>query len=294
MLDFAKGVVGVCQLKGGVGATTMAAAMASCWARHGLRVALVDVDDLNPQLTEWANASSACRKVASECLRRGSVPADRLKELLFPIEGYDGKLVIAPQPNNYNESFHFKANVIAGAASSSDYMYSLLALLSAQFDVVVIDLARSWGIATFSTLPLCQHVLLVCDDDPVTVERSLECLQRLKKESEDPGEFDFSRWSLLLNGYTGRLISPQELDKEIKNAGFLPNDAHLYVIPFSERGRRWGPAGRTFYDCAEPAVQERLREITSALIHFRYEAKRGLAPKFLRKWRSAANATSAR
>lgn len=288
MLDFAKGVVGVCQLKGGVGASTMAAALASCWARNGLSVALVDLDDLNPQITEWAHVSASCRKASSEFLRRGSVPANRLSELLFPIDSYNGKLVVVGQPPAYNESFHFKANVIPGAPSSSDYMYSLLALLSAQFDVVVLDLARSWGMATFSTLPLCQHVVLVCDDDPVTVDRSLESLQRLKCESDDPAEFDFSRWSLLLNGYTGRLLSPQDVSSEVKTAGFLPKDANLFVIPFSERGRQWGAPGRSFYDCTEPPVQERLREIASTLVHFRYNAKRSRTPKFLRKWRSAA------
>ncbi|MBN8547778.1 MAG: ParA family protein [Deltaproteobacteria bacterium] len=285
MLDFAKGVIGICQLKGGVGASTMAAALASCWARHGLSVALVDLDDVNPQLSDWARVDTSCRKVTSEFLQMGEVPAQRLTEILFAVEGYNGKLFAVGQPNSYHESFHFKAKVIEGAASASEFIHSLVGQLSAQFDVVVLDLGRSWGLATFAALPLCQHVVLVTDDDPVSVDRSLEVLQRLKRESDEPSEFDFSRWSILLNGYTGRLISPQDIQSEVKRAGFLPANATLFVVPFSERGREWGSPGRSFYDCAEASVQDRLRGIASELMYFRYEPKQRGGAKFLKKWR---------
>ena len=56
-----RGVIGVTHFKGGVGATTVTAAFASCWARHGLNVCAIDFDDVNPQLSavgsSWCNAA---------------------------------------------------------------------------------------------------------------------------------------------------------------------------------------------------------------------------------------------
>jgi cellulose biosynthesis protein BcsQ len=268
MLDFAKGVVGICQLKGGVGASTLAASLAGCWARNGLKVTLVDLDDVNPHITEWAKVGPACRNATYEFLRSGEIKTENVEMLLSPVEGFDGKLSVVGQPCAYHESFHFKARVLRGAPTANEFMTSLLPLLAAQSDVVVLDFGRSWGMATFSALPFCQHVVLVTDDDPVSIDRSLDSLQRIKEDSDDPAEFDFSRWSILLNGYTKRLVTAEHVADEVKKTGLVPADAHLFVVPFSLRGRQWGALGRTFYDCAEPKVQQRLSEIASALIRF--------------------------
>lgn len=269
-----KGVVGVCQLKGGVGATTVTTALAACWARHGLSVAAIDLDDVNPQLTAWSRVGIAQRAVIAELLHSGEVPANRINEIVFPVEGFEGRLVVVGQPESYNEGFHFKANVLEGSPSSGEFMNSLVSNLCAEFDVVVVDMARSWGISTFATLPLCQHVLLVTDDDGMSVRRTLDGLQRLKKESDDGSEFDLARWSIVLNGFTGRLISPKEIALEIQEMELFPSDANLFAIPFSESGRQWGGPGQTFYDLADQNARQVVRKVASSLIPIRAEPEK--------------------
>ncbi|MFM1847168.1 MAG: hypothetical protein RL417_642, partial [Pseudomonadota bacterium] len=203
-------VIGVCQLKGGVGATTITSALSGCWARHGLSVAMVDLDDVNPHLTMWARASSRQRTMSSYCLRHGEVEPARLNELVAPVFGFDGRFVVVPQPELYNDSFHLKANVIDEAPSASDFITSSLAALGREFNVVVFDLGRSWGIASLAALRRCSHVVLVIDDDFVSLERSLANLSRLRQESGDQREFDMQRWSVILNGNTGRNLTATE------------------------------------------------------------------------------------
>lgn len=280
------GVVGVCHLKGGVGATTLTAALGSCWARHGLSVCAIDLDDVNPQLTAWGRVGISHRTVTAELLRQGEVPANRINELVFPVEGYEGRLVVVGQPEAYNEGFHFKANVLDGSPSSSEFMNSLIGNLTAEFDAVIIDMSRSWGVATFSTLPLCQNLLLVTDDDGMSVRRTLDCLQRLTKESDDPDEFDFSRWSLVLNGFTGRLISPKEIALEIQEMELFPSDASLFTVPFSDTGRQWGAPGQSFYDTADTKTREVIRKMAATIVPFRYEPEQSGASKILRKVQS--------
>ena len=284
------GIIGVSQLKGGVGTTTITAALASCWARHGLSVAAIDLDDVNPQLTSWARVGVVQRTVTAELFRQGKVPANRINELVHPVEGFEGRLVAVGQPEGYNESFHFKANVLESAPSASEFMQSLISNLREEFDAVVIDLGRSWGVSTFASLPLCEHLLLITDDDGMSVRRTLDAFARLRSESDDPDEFNLSKWSLILNGYTGQLITPKEIAQEIQNMELFSPDSNLYTIPFSETGRQWGAPGQSFYDTADAATRKVVRKVAYGLIPFRYDPEESVGGKILKRWQSIVSA----
>ncbi len=279
-----RGVISVVQLKGGVGTSTVACALASCWARHDLSVALLDLDDVNPQITDWGRVGSSQRRAMSELLRAGDVPKYRVNELACPVEGYNGKLAVIGQPERYHESFHFKADVIDGAPNAAIFVQSLIKALREEFDVIVIDGGRSWGISSFTILPLSQHVLLVTDDDGMSVRRTLDNLHRLTRESDDPAEFDLSRWSLVLNSYSRKLLSPKDLSVEIRELDLFPESATLYTIPFSEKGRQWGGPGQSFYDMVDDADKAGLRQIAFSLVPFRQEQKAPLYDKFRQKF----------
>lgn len=265
-----RGIFGVAQLKGGVGATSIVAALASCWARHGLSVVALDFDDINPQLTAWGRVGAAQRVTTAELLRHGKVPANRLNEIIFPVEGFEGRLNIIGQPEQYHQGFHFKADVLENAPSSSEFVASLLQALRDEVDVTIIDLSKSWGVAAFAALPFCQEILLITDDDGMSVRCTLDNLYRLRRESDDPNELDLNRWSIVLNGYTGRLISPSDLANEIEDLELLPSDANLYTIPFTERGRQWGAPGRTMFELGEDGFKHVLIQLAASLVPFRY------------------------
>jgi cellulose biosynthesis protein BcsQ len=279
-----RGVVGLAQMKGGVGTTTLAVSFAACWARHGYSVAMIDLDDVNPQLTAWARVGVVQRTVTSELLRQGEVPVARINELVYPVEGFEGRLVVVGQPDNYNEGFHFKANVLDGAPSAAEFIHSLLTVLKGEFDIIVIDLARSWGVSTFASLPHCDHIALVTDDDGMSVRRSLDGLSRLRKESDDPDEFDLTKWSLILNAYTGSLVTPKDLANEAQQMDLFSAQSSLYTIPFSESGRLWGGPGQSLYDLAEPANQQVIRKVAYNLVPFRFEAEDTFANRMKKKW----------
>lgn len=265
-------VIGVCQLKGGVGASTIAAALGGCWVRHGLSVALVDLDDVNPHLTQWARATPRQRTMSSHCLRHGEVEPTRLNELVAPVFGFDGRFVVVPQPELYNDSFHFKANVIDDAPAATEFITSSLAALGREFNVVVFDLGRSWGIATLAALRRCSHVVLIVDDDFISLERSLANLTRLRSESGDLREFDLQRWSVILNGNTGRNLTTSEAAATIARAKLFPPDANLYAVPFSAAAQRWSQGGSTFYEMTDQRTRDILRKIACNLVPFRYDA----------------------
>jgi len=264
-------IVGVCQLKGGVGTSTLSAALGACWARHGLSVGLVDLDDVNPHLTAWSRATPHQRAFASYCLRRGEIDPDRVEELLAPIDGFDGQFVVIPQPDPYHEAFHTKADVIEDAPSASAFISAITKVIGGEFDVVVYDLGRSWGIGTLAALKRCSHVILVVDDDAISLERTLANLTRLRAHSDDPSEFNLPRWSVVLNGYTGRNVSADDAAAAIARTGLFPTDANLYTLPYSKDAERWSEGRMSLYETADQRTRDVVRRIACNLLPFRYE-----------------------
>jgi len=268
-----KNIFGICQFKGGVGATTLAAALSGCWARNSIPTALIDLDDVNPHITAWARVGISKRSAVSEHLSLGHVPESRISDIAAPIEGYHGKLAVIGQPEHYNDGFHFKANVIDSAPSSSEFMHSLLSALKAQYEAVTIDLSRSWGLATFATLPRCERVLLVTDEDRQSIKRSLDILRRLRKESDDPDEFDLSRWMLVINGYSGDRIKLEEVRALIEESDLTGTKVPLATIPYSFSGGGWaGEQGKTFLDVADPATRIAITQLAYSLIPYQSDA----------------------
>ncbi len=271
----AKGVVAVTHLKGGTGASTLANALAACWGSHEKSVVILDLDDLNPQLTDWARVPRATRDATANFLTLGEIPSSRIGELIHSIEGIAYPCSIVGQPQHYGESFHMKADVITGAPSSADFIDALIPQLQNLFDVVVIDTGNSWGISTFATLPYCERVLLVTDEDSNSVQRSLDVLLRLYAESDDPAEFDLGKWSLVLNSFTAQNLSLEDAAMLIAEKELFPDSLSLYTVPPSPQGSAWVYSKESFFELSEAEVQESVRELAFSLIPFRYQPAEG-------------------
>ncbi len=281
------GVIAVAQMKGGVGSSTLTASLAACWADHELSVCILDLDDINPHLTDWARVSVGKRSLVSELLRQGQVPVYRLSECMASVEGSERSISIIGQPANYHESFHFKADVLEGAPSSQAFIESVVPLLQDNFDIVLVDLGRSWGVSHFATLPLCQQVVLVVDDDALTLKRSIDSLRRLTRESDDANEFDFSKWRMVMNGYSSRLLEPSDVSDECDDSGLFPESMSLHTIQFSEKGRKWGAPGKTFYDLAEEHIRSGIKDLCQEIIPFKRGERKRASRGFFGKLKQA-------
>ena len=124
------------------------------------------------------------------------------------------------------------------------------------------------GWPTFG-LPRCEHVLLVTDQDPTSVRRTLECLRRLKRESDDGEEFDLSRWRLVLNASTGQGVTEGQLREQMQEMDIFPGQQNIITIPYSAKGHNWGEPGVTLYDIAESKTRSIIESAAYELIAFR-------------------------
>lgn len=263
-----RGVLSVAQCKGGVGASSLCLALATCWLEHGLKVAVVDLDDLSPMISNWAGVSSSKRSLIAEQLRSGAAQGNVL-ELVQHVDYYGENLGILAQPENYSDAFHFKADILDGAPSSSVFMENVLRGLKEFYDIVVIDLGRSWGVAAFSALTCSDKVAFVVDDDRSSLSVSLENLARLYRESEDSSEFDLSQWSVVLNAHTSYSMKELEFISRVKDSSLFEINNSNFIIPYSAQGKEWIGSEKSLYDLAESKVRRKIEELAYHLLPYK-------------------------
>ena len=223
----ARRVIGVAQLAGGVGASTLALQLGRAFAATGLNTTVFDLDDVGTTVSTVSKAAPRYRAAVSDALLRGTVDEGSVAELLSPLAQ---NLTIIPQPESYAEAFHFKANVLETAPVASVTVNGIISSLRARDHTVIIDLGRSWGLGTFAALPRCGQILFVLSARPLErVKASLEALRRLQRESDGTDEFDTSRWSLVVTGTNShhapevrRIVAASTIFPESVSVTFLP------------------------------------------------------------------------
>lgn len=271
----ATGTIGVIHTKGGVGNSTIASSLANCWSANGRSVALVDLDDVSPLLSDWSLSPAAKRRTVGEFLLEGEVPQNRVNEILAAVPGQE-QLFVLPQPISYGESFHFKADVIEGSPSSAEFIPSLINVLQKESDLVVLDLGNSWGISTFSALPLCNSILFVFDEDKTSMKRSFETLRRFYRESDDPAEFDFSKWRFVKNGSTNTIVSMEQAAEFLARSELRPEAFPMDEVSFSITARDWyltSETGQplTMYSFAENKIRAEIRSLAQSIFPLKAE-----------------------
>jgi cellulose biosynthesis protein BcsQ len=170
-------------------------------------------------------------------------------------------MFVVPQPEHYGDSFHFKSNAIPDAPGIRTYIESLFQELKREFDVVVVDLGRSWGISTFVSLSMCQKVILVCDDDPSALRQTVRGCERLVRETNNDALLGIKNWNIVMNSYTGQVVTPREFQQQFELLDIFSPSTSYPVVPYSRSGRFWGNPGITLYELSDEATQEKLIQL---------------------------------
>jgi cellulose biosynthesis protein BcsQ len=259
-------VIGVTQCKGGVGATTVATSLGVSLARSGKSVVLIDLDDLSPQLTMWARVPVTHRVAVGRLIRSGGLDVGALRDFIFPVPGFDSRLVVVGQPALYGEGFHLRAPVIEGAPNPADFISQLLTVLSQEYEVVLIDMSKSWGISSFAALRWCDRVLSVMNDDGLAVHMTCAVLKRMSSESGDLEEFNFSKWSGVLNMQSGNRLTESDVVQAFQEYEIVGEPLRCHAISHCDGGRLWGKQGESLYDLATPRVRTQVERLAGWLL----------------------------
>lgn len=281
-------LVAITQFKGGVGATTLALSLSAVWAQNKLSVVVVDLDYLANSVTNWALVPDHFRREFASLLKERVLTGEKLKQCLYQIPNNgtpdgDQKLFVFPQPDSFSDSFVSVAEDGAEGLTMGEFYEELFKYLRRSFDVVVLDLTRSWGVCSLVASSMADEVIAVVDDDRYSLRLTLDTLTKLYHESGDGEEFDLKKWRLVVNGWSGLTMKRKEIEEDLQ-AGLPGRLGFGYsIIPFSIRGRSWGLTRSTLFDLSESCVQDAFKRLAYQIREYSNGAETGKIQAAIRR-----------
>jgi Mrp family chromosome partitioning ATPase len=235
-------VIAVVQAKGGLGASSTCAALASVCGSHGQSTLLWDLDietrDLCRALAVGGEQSSVVTKMV-----RGEIEISResLRQSLMRVSD---RVSVLPPPD------HVAACIdLVGRVDSLDLVHTLLSTARLTHDTIIVDLGGRMGPAAAAILRHADVVLVAVDDSLL----GLSAARFFLVESI----------SFLCSGIS---ISKTELAEQLQvSTTFGPHAWSLPIIPFDAAASTWPGSGKTLYELGRRQTRLAFEEIAQTL-----------------------------
>ncbi len=247
-------IVVVVHAKGGVGATSITAAIADVCSEYGRRTMLWDLDVETRDLSRGLNAYGPEEKVVSSWITGGQeIDRDTLRNALIPI-GKDVGLLTTP--DRFAEAMDLVCHTDGMAIAQR-----IAEVSRADNDVVLIDTAGRFGPAIGSLIRIADIVLVVIDDTVLgltALDRFLSFVKAVVGNSE--------RITFVVNPSSGALMSVQEMAAELEpthRLGAAP--WRLPAIPNDPKAALWPGRGKTLYSLGNKQLRQVLEQVTRDL-----------------------------
>jgi Mrp family chromosome partitioning ATPase len=222
--------------KGGVGVTTVAAALGDAFVAAGRRVALWDFDVESQDLSRFLQV----RPYVNENLQalfdqQRPVTEDFVSQCAVPVWADSELRCITPIAET--------DNLYAAHAAYSRILVSLLEVFDGLFDCLVVDVGSARGAMLKVLYQAADTVVFVVTPDPAGLFSGAERLRRAKAALSPAGEVVVLENSLGLGG-----LSRGFFRTEFARAAGLDDGAWCAeAVPLSVSAGRWAGSGETFY-----------------------------------------------
>jgi cellulose biosynthesis protein BcsQ len=247
-------IVLVTHAKGGVGATSIAAALADVCSEYGRRTMLWDLDVETRDLSRGLNAYGPEEKVVSAWMTGAQeIDRDTLRNALIPI-GQDVGLLTTPE--RFADAMDLVCHTDGMAIAQR-----IAEVSRADNDVVLIDTAGRLGPATGALVRIADVVLVVIDDTVLGLTALDRFLSFVKSVVGNPDRITF-----VVNPASGALMSVQEMAAELEPAHKLGSAPwRLPAIPRDPKASLWPGRGKTLYSMGNKQIRQVLEQISREL-----------------------------
>jgi cellulose biosynthesis protein BcsQ len=236
-------------VKGGVGATSIAGALAHAAQALGKSAILIDLSPSGSLAVysgaqrsssgEFATLLQDNRPLDHRAIMRASITAPNGLNILLP-PGLGGEI----RGLWLHDSSRFELTLDA-----IDY-------LERQFDLVIVDIACAEGILPYALQSRASSRLLVSADEPASVHLLARGLDELR---QIPGA---GRTNLILNSVArGGLSTRDIVDFLSINEWFESGRYSVAEIPFDSRGRDWIGTGNSFYTESSRSTRRKIEQV---------------------------------
>lgn len=261
-------VIVVTHAKGGVGATSITAALAEVASVYQRRTMLWDLDVETRDLSRSLTVNGAEAKVVSSWVNGSrEISRESLRDALIPISS---EVSVLMPPDRMAESMDLVCHT-----DGLNIVQRIIELSRVMYDVVLVDTGGRMGPATGGLLRLADVVLIVIDDTILgltAVDLYLTFVKTLV------GSMD--RIVFLVNPYSGALLGVDQLAAELEPAHHL-GDApwRLPAVPNDPKAALWPGSGRTLYSMGQKSTRVVLEKIAREIaIIDSVSSSQGFAP----------------
>ncbi|MBN8548661.1 MAG: AAA family ATPase [Deltaproteobacteria bacterium] len=243
-------VVAITHAKGGVGATSIAAALTEVCSVYHRRTMLWDLDVETRDLSRSLTVNGVEAKVVSAWVNGSrEISRESLKDALIPISS---DVSVLMPPDRMAESMDLVCHT-----DGMTLVQRILELSRVLFDVIIVDTAGRMGPATGTILRSADVVLIVIDDTILgltAVDLYLTFVKTLVGGTD--------RIVFLVNPYSGALLGVPQIAAELEpahNLGELP--WRLPPVPNDPKAALWPGSGRTLYSMGQKSTRVVLERI---------------------------------
>lgn len=247
-------VIAVTHAKGGVGATSIAAALGEVCSVFNRRTMLWDLDVETRDLSRSLTVNGVEAKVVSAWVNGSrDISRESLKDALIPISG---DVSVLMPPDRMAESMDLVCHT-----DGMGIVQRILELARVMFDVIIVDTGGRMGPATGGVLRNADVVLVVIDDTILgltAVDLYLTFVKTLVGSSD--------RIVFLVNPYSGALLGVPQIAAELEpvhHLGEMP--WRLPPVPNDPKAALWPGSGRTLYSMGQKSTRVTLERVAREL-----------------------------
>lgn len=246
-------IVAIDSGKGGVGVTSVCAALGDYLASFGKRVTVVDLDFESQDLSRYLQSRPYLNENL-QCLLEQGRPLTReaVEECVVAVPGQEALLCVPPPVRGELHDRH--------GGTPLKMFGAFLEALSQASDYVLIDCASARGELGRAAFHSCDFAIMVTSGEACAAHSTLQAISRVRIWLRPE-----SRLLVLENGRRPCDIGAALVAREVAKQAGLDAESILSPIRYAARAASWPGSGATLYIAGGRSVRTALRKTASAL-----------------------------
>ena len=240
--------------KGGVGVTTVAAALGELSSLYGNKTVLIDLDFETQDLTRFLQAPPFVNE-NFQLILEGSRPLcdEAVEQCLCQVWEDDPSLFhIAPPPES--------ELLYASDSKTVRLFLAFLEFLDERFECIVIDSGCMRGALQKTLHRVADEVVFILNNDPATLYASVDRFRKVQENTSSSG-----RLTILDNGCGSglpRRLLISEFERVLTGSekSWAP-----FGIPFCRRAAKWPASGGTFLSLSRNSAKDAFEQLAIQL-----------------------------
>ncbi len=261
--------------KGGVGVTTLTAALAEMMVGCGKKVAVVDLDFETQDLSRFLQARPFVNENLALLLGdERPVSEETVSQCLNPVWQDDNSLrCMSPVPET--------DDLYDPRSSFPKTFLSVLEILDHANDFVIVDCGCVRSSLQRLFYRVADKLLFLVNDDPASLYASVDKLTKARALLAAGAQLTVLQNSVGLSGLGNRLLR-REFSRvaKLKDSDWAPE-----AISFCRVGQRWPGSGASFYSQAKSQTSKQLEKLAIAMNLIEAEESPGMFSEIFKKFR---------